>query len=130
MRPIGALLFGILADRFGRRPILMFDIVLYSVVELLSAFSPNLTTLIVLRGIFGVAMGGEWGVGSSLVMESIPPQTRGAISGLLQEGYAVGSLLAGATCFLVFSFAPETAYESSTSRGTYYEYLEAQGLEA
>jgi SHS family lactate transporter-like MFS transporter len=102
MRPIGAFIFGWLADRFGRRPTLMIDILLYSVVELASAFAPDLTTLIVLRAIFGIAMGGEWGVGSSLVMESIPPQTRGAISGFLQEGYAMGYILAALAYWFLF----------------------------
>jgi MFS transporter, SHS family, lactate transporter len=78
MRPLGALVFGRLADRFGRRPILMLDVVLYSVFELASAFAPSLTALLVLRALFGFAMGGEWGIGASLVMESIPPQSRGS----------------------------------------------------
>ena len=94
MRPIGAFIFGWLADRFGRKPTLMIDILLYAVIEFASAFAPDLTTLLVLRALFGIAMGGEWGVGSSLVMESIPVATRGVISGFLQEGYAVGFLLA------------------------------------
>ncbi len=94
MRPIGALIFGRLADKFGRRPTLMVNIACYSLLELLSGFSPNLTTLLVLRALFGVAMGGEWGVGSSLTMETIPPRARGAVSGLLQAGYPSGYLLA------------------------------------
>jgi SHS family lactate transporter-like MFS transporter len=94
MRPLGALIFGRLADKFGRRPTLMVNIACYSLLELLSGFSPNLTTLLVLRALFGVAMGGEWGVGSSLTMETIPPRARGAVSGLLQAGYPSGYLLA------------------------------------
>ena len=104
MRPVGALIFGFLADRFGRRPILMLDIVLFSVLELASAFAPNLTVFLILRALFGIAMGGEWGVGSSLVMETIPPATRGSVSGFLQEGYAVGYLLAAVANFLILPY--------------------------
>ncbi|CAG4909869.1 MFS transporter [Paraburkholderia gardini] len=93
-RPVGALIFGRLADRFGRRPTLMINIACYSLLELLSGFSPNLATLLVLRTLFGVAMGGEWGVGSALTMETIPPHARGFVSGLLQAGYPSGYLLA------------------------------------
>ena len=77
MRPLGAFLFGIVADRFGRRPTLMVDIMFYSVVELLSGFAPSLTALVILRGLYGIAMGGEWGVGASLTMETIPAKSRG-----------------------------------------------------
>jgi hypothetical protein len=94
MRPIGAYIFGRAADRWGRRPTLMVDVLLYSFIELASGFSPNLTTLLVLRAIFGIAMGGEWGVGASLTMESIPPHARGFVSGLLQSGYPAGYFLA------------------------------------
>jgi SHS family lactate transporter-like MFS transporter len=94
MRPVGALIFGRLADKFGRRPTLMVNIACYSLLELLSGFSPNLATLLVLRALFGVAMGGEWGVGSALTMETIPPKARGFVSGLLQAGYPSGYLLA------------------------------------
>jgi MFS transporter, SHS family, lactate transporter len=94
MRPLGAFLFGIMADRFGRRPTLMLNITFYSVVEFLSGFAPSLTALIILRGLYGIAMGGEWGVGASLAMETIPAKTRGIISGLLQAGYPSGYLLA------------------------------------
>jgi MFS transporter, SHS family, lactate transporter len=92
-RPVGAFLFGRLADRFGRRPVLMIDVVLFSVFELATAFSPSITVLLVLRFLFGVAMGGEWGIGASLVMESIPPKSRGLVSGLLQSGYPCGFFL-------------------------------------
>jgi SHS family lactate transporter-like MFS transporter len=94
MRPLGAFLFGIAADRFGRRPTLMADILFYSIVELLSGFAPTLTVLIILRALYGIAMGGEWGVGASLTMESVPPKTRGIVSGILQAGYPTGYLLA------------------------------------
>jgi MFS transporter, SHS family, lactate transporter len=101
-RPLGAFLFGRLAERFGRRPILMLDIALFSIFEFASAFSPNLTSLILLRFLFGFAMGGEWGIGASLALESIPAKARGVVSGLLQEGYAVGGLLAGLVYGLFF----------------------------
>src|ERR1700683_789598 len=71
-RPIGAYLFGRAADRWGRRPTLMVDVLLYSIIEFASGFAPNLTVLLILRAIYGVAMGGEWGVGASLTMETIP----------------------------------------------------------
>ena len=94
MRPVGALLFGRLADRFGRRPVMMANILAYSVLELLSGFSSNLATLLVLRALFGIAMGGEWGVASALTMETVPTKARGFVSGLLQAGYPTGFLLA------------------------------------
>jgi SHS family lactate transporter-like MFS transporter len=94
MRPIGALLFGRLADRFGRRPTLMADIIAYSVFELASAFAPTLTIFLITRALFGIAMGGEWGVGAALTFETLPAEGRGFFSGLLQEGYVVGYLIA------------------------------------
>jgi SHS family lactate transporter-like MFS transporter len=94
MRPIGALIFGRAADRFGRRPTLMVDIVMYSVLEFASGFAPDLTVLLVLRALFGLAMGGEWGVAASLTMETVPAKARGVVSGLLQAGYPAGYLLA------------------------------------
>ena len=102
MRPVGALIFGYMADRYGRKPTLMTVIVLYSGFELACAFAPSLLVFLILRAGFGVAMGGEWGVGSSLAMESIPAQTRGVISGLLQEGYAAGYLLAAVLNWVAF----------------------------
>jgi len=100
-RPVGALLFGRLADRYGRRPILMINIVSFSVIELSCAFAPSLTALLVLRALFGIAMGGEWGVGAALAFETLPKEGRGTFSGILQEGYAMGSILAAAA-FAVF----------------------------
>ncbi len=94
MRFVGAFIFGRIGDKFGRKPALMIDILSYSVIGAAAAFSPNLTVFLILRALFGVAMGGEWGLGSSLVMESIPPNARGAVSGLLQAGYPSGFLLA------------------------------------
>jgi SHS family lactate transporter-like MFS transporter len=93
-RPVGAFIFGRLADRFGRRPVLMVDVALYSALAVASAFSPNLATLLVLRCLFGVAMGGEWGIGASLALETIPAKSRGVVSGILQEGYPMGYFLA------------------------------------
>lgn len=94
MRPLGALTFGWFADKYGRRIPLMIDVGLYSVIELATAFAPNLTVFIVLRAIYGIAMGGEWGLGAALAMEALPAERRGVFSGILQEGYAVGYLLA------------------------------------
>jgi SHS family lactate transporter-like MFS transporter len=101
-RPVGAFIFGVLADRFGRRGPLMLALVFYSVIELLSGLAPNYATFLVLRALFGIGMGGEWGVGTSLAMEAAPKEKRGLLSGLLQQGYAVGYLLA-AVCY-VFVF--------------------------
>src|SRR5580693_8141101 len=104
MRPIGAYIFGRAADRWGRRPTLMIDVLLYSIIELASGFAPNLTVLLLLRAIFGIAMGGEWGVGASLTMESIPPQARGFVSGLLQSGYPTGYFLASIVYGALFQY--------------------------
>jgi SHS family lactate transporter-like MFS transporter len=104
-RPAGALLFGWIADRYGRRTPLMIDIAFYSVVELLTAFSPNFTVFLILRALYGIAMGGEWGLGAAMAMEVLPPQRRGLFSGILQEGYMVGYLFAAVAYFLVFHFA-------------------------
>src|SRR5579872_6654721 len=104
MRPIGAYIFGRAADRWGRRPILMVNVLLYSAIEFATGFSPNLTTLLVLRALFGIAMGGEWGVGASLTMESIPPHARGFVSGLLQSGYPAGYFLASIVYGLLFQY--------------------------
>jgi SHS family lactate transporter-like MFS transporter len=104
MRPLGALIFGRLADKFGRRPTMMLNILLYSALELASGFAPSLTVLLVLRALFGIAMGGEWGVGSSLVMESIPAKSRGWVSGLLQAGYPSGYLLASIVFGLFYQY--------------------------
>src|SRR5579859_8292044 len=101
-RPIGALLFGWAADRFGRRTPLMINVVCYSVISLLCGFAPSLAVLLVLRALFGVAMGGEWGLGAALAMESVPTEGRGGFSGILQEGYAFGSILASAAFALLF----------------------------
>ena len=93
-RPVGAFIFGLMADRYGRRLPLMLDLVFFSIVEVLSGLAPNYTTFLILRALFGIGMGGEWGVGASLAMEKVPRRWRGMLSGLLQEGYATGYLLA------------------------------------
>ncbi len=108
MRPVGALLFGWLAERYGRRPTLMANIVCFSVLELASAFAPTFPVFLVTRALFGIAMGGEWGVGAALALESLPANNRGFFAGLLQEGYAAGNLLAAAIYGLLF-----TAYHGS-----------------
>src|SRR5689334_24305326 len=99
-RPVGAFVFGLLADRYGRKLPLMIDLVFYSVVEVLTGLAPNYVTFLVLRALFGIGMGAEWGVGASLVMEKVPPRLRGVVSGLLQQGYAAGYLLAALCYFL------------------------------
>jgi MFS transporter, SHS family, lactate transporter len=103
MRPVGAFLFGIMADRFGRRLTLMVDIIAYSVFELASAFAPSLKVLLITRALFGIAMGGEWGVGAALAFETLPVEGRGFFSGVLQEGYAVGYLFAALIYRTLFS---------------------------
>ena len=102
MRPVGAFIFGLLGDRFGRRLPLMIDIVFYSLMELLTAFSPNYTVLLVFRALYGIGMGGEWGLGASLTMESLPADSRGLFSGILQQGYMFGYLFAAAVYGIVF----------------------------
>jgi SHS family lactate transporter-like MFS transporter len=101
-RPVGAFIFGLLADKYGRRLPLIIDLIFFSVVEVLSGSAPNYTTFLILRALFGIGMGGEWGVGASLAMEKVPPKLRGMLSGLLQEGYAAGYLLTALCYFFVF----------------------------
>ena len=101
-RPLGAVLFGMMADRLGRRLPLMLAIVSYSLFEVLSGLAPSYRTFFVFRLLYGVGMGGEWGVGASLAMESIPAKRRGLVSGLLQEGYAAGYLLAAVVYYTVY----------------------------
>ena len=102
MRPVGAFLFGRLGDRYGRRPALMASILLYSIMELATAFSPSLQAFIVLRALYGIAMGGEWGIGASLAFETVPIRSRGLVSGILQAGYPCGYLLAAVVFGLLF----------------------------
>ncbi|WP_020502105.1 MFS transporter [Sciscionella marina] len=105
MRPIGALLFGLWADRVGRRIPLMVDVIMYSAVGFLCAFAPNFTVLVVLRMIYGIGMGGEWGLGAALAMEKVPGERRGFFSGLLQAGYSCGYLLAAVANLLLVDLA-------------------------
>src|SRR6202161_1182592 len=102
MRRVGALLLGGLGDRYGRKPTLMWNIMAFSILELASGFAPTMTTLLIVRALFGVAMGGEWGIGSALTMESIPAASRGFVSGLLQTGYPSGFLLASLAVYLFY----------------------------
>ena len=102
MRPLGALIFGVLADRFGRRGPLMGSVLFYSLMELLTAFSPNFQVFFIFRLLYGIGMGGEWGVGAALALESLPTAARGFASGILQQGYATGYLLAAVAYFFVF----------------------------
>ncbi len=101
-RPVGAFIFGLMADRYGRRLPLMIDLVFYSVVEVATGFAHSFTVFLVLRALFGIGMGGEWGVGASLAMEKVPPRLRGFLSGMLQQGYALGYLLSAVCFFFVF----------------------------
>src|SRR5258706_6368687 len=101
-RPVGAFIFGLMDDRYGRKVPLMIDLVFFSIVEVLTGFAPNYATFFILRALFGIGMGGEWGVGASLAMEKAPKGRRGILSGLLQEGYATGYLFADICFFFVF----------------------------
>jgi len=114
LRPLGAFLFGRLADRFGRRPVLMADVALYSVLGFATAFSPNLIVFLIIRALFGIAMGGEWGTGASLTMETVKPEARGLVSGLLQSGYPTGYLLPRSS--IATSMNP-SAHGSASRRG-------------
>jgi SHS family lactate transporter-like MFS transporter len=101
-RPLGAFIFGLMADRYGRRLPLMIDLIFYSVVEVATGFAHSFTAFLILRALFGIGMGGEWGVGASLAMEKVPPKLRGFLSGMLQQGYALGYLLAAVCFYFVF----------------------------
>jgi SHS family lactate transporter-like MFS transporter len=103
-RPIGAVIFGIMADRFGRRLPLMINVVFYAVISVLSGLAPNYQMFLLLRVLFGIGMGGEWGVGASLALESASPRLRGLLSGLLQEGYALGNLLSALAFRLLYPY--------------------------
>jgi MFS transporter, SHS family, lactate transporter len=105
MRPIGAIVFGLMADRYGRRMPLMLNVVFYATISVLCGFAQSYWQFIALRMLFGIGMGGEWGVGASLALESASPRIRGLLSGLLQEGYAIGNLLAALAFRLVYPWA-------------------------
>ena len=104
LRPVGAFILGRLADRYGRRPVLMIDVMLYAALAFASAFSPNLIVFLILRALFGIAMGGEWGVGASLTMETVRPESRGVVSGILQAGYSSGYLIASIAYGVLFPY--------------------------
>ena len=106
MRPAGALIFGVLADRYGRRKPLMANVVFFSLIELFCGFAPNYTVFLLLRAIYGIGMGGEWGVGASLAMESAPPRWRGVLSGVVQSGYSIGYLLAAVAARFILPLSP------------------------
>jgi SHS family lactate transporter-like MFS transporter len=110
MRPVGALLFGAMAERYGRKPVLIANLICFTVFEVASGFAPTFGIFLLTRALFGVAMGGEWGVGAALALESLPAAGRGFFSGLLQEGYVAGSLLAAAMYGLVFPHLHGTGY--------------------
>ncbi len=113
MRPFGALLFGMMADRYGRRRPLMANVIFFSAIELLCGFAPNYTVFFILRMLFGIGMGGEWGVGASLAMEHAPVRWRGVLSGILQSGYAVGYLLAAVAARVILpSFSPDFGWRA------------------
>ncbi len=113
MRPVGALLFGMLADRYGRRLPLMLNVVYFAAIEVLCGFAPNFTVFLVLRALFGIGMGGEWGVGASLAMENAPVRWRGVLSGILQSGYSAGYLLAALAAGLVLPrAAPDVGWRA------------------
>lgn len=102
MRPLGALIFGWMADRYGRRIPLMIDVIFYSVIEVASGLAPSYGWFLFLRALYGIGMGGEWGVGATIAMEAVPVRWRGLLSGMLQEGYAVGYLFAAAAYYIIF----------------------------
>ena len=104
MRPVGAIVFGMMADRFGRRIPLMVNVVFYAVISVLCGLAPSYRVFLILRMLFGIGMGGEWGVGASLALESASPRLRGLLSGLIQEGYAVGNLLAALAFLTVYPY--------------------------
>ncbi|HVO63534.1 MAG TPA: MFS transporter [Terriglobales bacterium] len=112
MRPAGALLFGVLADRYGRRRPLMANVVFFSLVELLCGFAPNYRVFLVLRAVYGIGMGGEWGVGASLAMESAPPRWRGVLSGIVQSGYSIGYLLAAVAARFILPLSPHWGWRA------------------
>jgi len=112
MRPVGAVVFGLLADRYGRRKPLMANVIFFSVVELLCGFAPNYAVFLALRTIYGIGMGGEWGVGASLAMESAPKRNRGVLSGIVQSGYSIGYLLAAVAARFILPISPEWGWRA------------------
>jgi SHS family lactate transporter-like MFS transporter len=119
MRPVGAVIFGLIADRYGRRLPLMLNVIFYATISVLSGLSPNYAVFMILRMLFGVGMGGEWGVGASLALESVSPRFRGLISGLLQEGYALGNLISALVFRLVYPYF-EAQYPGNGWRALFF----------
>ncbi len=113
MRPVGALLFGMLAEKIGRKPTLILNVLCFTLFGIASAFAPSFGAFLVLRAMFGVAMGGEWGVGAALAFETLPASGRGFFSGLLQEGYVTGHLVAAALFGLLFSHLHGTGFATN-----------------
>ena len=120
LRPVGALFFGLLSDRFGRRIPLMANVIYFSIVELACGFATNYNIFLILRALFGIGMGGEWGVGASLAMEAAPPRWRGMLSGILQSGYSTGYILAAIAAreALRLSGGADDVYDVSVARNT------------
>ena len=119
MRPIGAVIFGVMADRLGRRIPLMLNVIFYAVISVLSGLAPSYGVFLALRMLFGIGMGGEWGVGASLALESASPRLRGLLSGLLQEGYAIGNLLAALAFRIVYPYV-NTLYPGQGWRAMFF----------
>ncbi len=103
LRPVGAFFFGGISDLHGRRLPLMINLCLFAVIEVATGFAPNFTVFLIIRAVFGIVMGGQWGIGVSLAMEKVPAHYRGILSGLLQQGYALGFLLAAGAYFTMFN---------------------------
>lgn len=101
MRPAGALVLGVVSDRFGRRLPMIASLSLFAVIELATAWAHNFIQFLLIRALFGMVMGGQWGMGVSMAMEKVPPPHRGVLSGLLQQGYAIGFLLAAGAYSLI-----------------------------
>jgi SHS family lactate transporter-like MFS transporter len=112
MRPVGAVIFGLLADRYGRRRPLMANVIFFSLIELLCGFAPNYSVFLLLRTLYGIGMGGEWGVGASLAMEAAPGRWRGVLSGILQSGYSIGYLLAALAARVILPLSPEWGWRA------------------
>jgi SHS family lactate transporter-like MFS transporter len=112
MRPVGAVVFGLLADRYGRRKPLMANVVFFSLIELFCGFAPNYTVFLILRTIYGIGMGGEWGVGASLAMESAPGKWRGILSGIVQSGYSIGYLLAAVAARVILPLSSQWGWRA------------------
>ncbi|HYX67750.1 MAG TPA: MFS transporter, partial [Terriglobales bacterium] len=111
LRPVGALIFGLLADRYGRRRPLIANVIFFSLVELCCGFAPSYGVFLALRCLYGIGMGGEWGVGASLAMEIAPQGRRGILSGILQSGYSIGYLMAAIAAWAILpNFAPHIGW--------------------